>query len=281
MTVPASAASNVTMPARLGYRDVRSDSTAVAGTYPFEIAAATVTGWHHHDLHQLEYALQGVAEVETAHARYLLPPQQAAWIPAGTEHCTTLTRTRSLAVFFDPAFFAAQPPGLVAGGRVRILAVEPVIREMVLHARRWPIQREAGDPAADAFFAALAHVIADSLGHEAPLSLPASGDPLVGPAMRVTLASLADVTLADVCAAVAVSERTLRRAFEAQAGMPWRQYLLQARLLRAMALLSQPGPTVLDIATGVGFESLSGFTRAFRRLTGESPLAYRQRVLRS
>src|SRR5262249_27095489 len=159
--------------------------------------------------------------------------------------------------------------------------VEPVIREMVLYARRWPIQREAGDPAADAFFAALAHVIADSLGHEAPLSLPTSGDPLVATAMRVTLASLAGVTLADGWAAVAVSQRTPRRACEAQAGMPWRQYLLQARLLRAMALLSQPGPTVLAIATDVGFESLSGFTRAFRRLTGESPLAYRQRVLRS
>jgi AraC-like DNA-binding protein len=181
----------------------------VAGTYPFEIAAESVTGWHYHDLHQLEYAFQGIAEVETADARYLLPPQQAAWIPAGTEHCTTLTRTRTLAVFFDPAFFAAQRPRPAGGDRVR---------------------------------------------------------------------SLAEVTLADVCASVAVSERTLRRAFEARAGMSWRQYLLQARLLRAMALLSQPGPTVLAIASQVGFESLSGFTRAFRRLTGETPMAYRQRV---
>jgi AraC-like DNA-binding protein len=74
---------------------------------------------------------------------------------------------------------------------------------------------------------------------------------------------------------------TLRRAFEAQAGMPWRQYVLQARLLRAMALLSEPGPTVLAIAAEAGFASLSGFTRAFRRLTGETPMAYRQRVMRS
>jgi AraC-like DNA-binding protein len=279
MTVPARAASNVTEPARLGYRDVRSGSTAPAGTYPFEIAERSVTGWHHHDLHQLQYALAGIAEVETADARYLLPPQQAAWIPAGTEHCTTLTSARSLAVFFDPGFFAAHEP--MAGDRVRILAVEPVIREMVFYARRWPIARQPGDPAADAFFAVLAHVIADSLGHEAPLSLPTSSDPLVAAAMRVTLAGLAEVTLADVCASVAVSERTLRRAFEAQVGLTWRQYLLQARLLRAMALLSQPGgPTVLAVATEVGFASLSGFTRAFRRLTGEAPLAYRQRVLR-
>jgi AraC-like DNA-binding protein len=29
----------------------------------------------------------------------------------------------------------------------------------------------------------------------------------------------------------------------------------------------------------VGFESMSGFARAFRSYTGETPLAYRQRVL--
>jgi AraC-like DNA-binding protein len=288
MTVSARAANNVTAPARAGYRNMRSGLAVPAGTYPFEVGAEVITGWHHHDLHQLEYALEGVAQVETATARYLLPPQQAAWIPAGVEHCTTLTRTRSLAVFFDPAFFAAQFPGPAAGPRpgpagsqVRILAVEPVIREMVLYAGRWPIGRESSDPAADAFFAALVHVIAGSLDREVPLSLPSSSDPLVAAAMRHTLENLADVTLPGVCAAVSASERTLRRAFLTRAGMSWREYLLQARLLRAMALLSQPEPTVLAIATDVGFASMSGFTRAFARFTGQTPLRYRQRVISS
>jgi transcriptional regulator GlxA family with amidase domain len=84
-----------------------------------------------------------------------------------------------------------------------------------------------------------------------------------------------------VCAAVSVSERTLRRAFLARTGMSWREYLLQARLLRAMALLSQPESTVLAIATDVGFASMSGFSRAFARFTGETPLRYRQRVISS
>jgi AraC-like DNA-binding protein len=45
-----------------------------------------------------------------------------------------------------------------------------------------------------------------------------------------------------------------------------------------MALLAQPQPNVLAVAMTVGFDSLSGFTRAFRRHTGETPLAYRQRI---
>jgi AraC-like DNA-binding protein len=35
---------------------------------------------------------------------------------------------------------------------------------------------------------------------------------------------------------------------------------------------------VLDAAVAVGFESLSGFNRAFLRLTGERPSEYRRRI---
>jgi len=60
--------------------------------------------------------------------------------------------------------------------------------------------------------------------------------------------------------------------------MEWRRYLLESRLLRAMALLVEPGRTVMDVATDVGFDSVSAFTRAFGRYTGETPTAYRRRI---
>jgi AraC-like DNA-binding protein len=56
--------------------------------------------------------------------------------------------------------------------------------------------------------------------------------------------------------------------------------VLESRLLRAMAALAEPGPTVLDVAVSVGFDSVSAFTRAFRSYTGETPTAYRRRVAR-
>ena len=52
---------------------------------------------------------------------------------------------------------------------------------------------------------------------------------------------------------------------------------MQARLLRSMALLAEPGRSVLDVALEVGFENVSSFTRAFRRHTGEAPSVYRRR----
>ena len=48
-----------------------------------------VTGWHFHDVHEIEYACRGMVEVKTKAGHYLLPPHQAAWIPAGLEHQTT------------------------------------------------------------------------------------------------------------------------------------------------------------------------------------------------
>jgi AraC-like DNA-binding protein len=197
------------------------------------------------------------------------------WIPAGLAHNTTLKRVRTVSVFLDPEMV----PG--ADGRARILAAAPVIREMILYAVRWPIGRPASDPGADAFFEALAHLTRDWLDRETPLSLPTSNDPVVAAVMAYTNAHLDHVGARDVCRAVGVSERTLRRNFAAATGMTWRQYLLQSRLLRAMAALAEPEPTVMDVATSVGFDSVSAFTRAFGRYCAETPTAYRRRVTAS
>jgi AraC-like DNA-binding protein/quercetin dioxygenase-like cupin family protein len=271
VTVAANSKSDFPSTATDGLVDMRDGAAVVAGTFVYD-GPALVTGWHSHDLHQLECALQGIVEVETDAAHYLLPPQQAAWIPAGLSHRSTLSRVRTVSVFFAPSLVPDE------GGRARILAAAPVIREMILYGMRWPIGRPRTDPAADPFFIALAALVLEWLDHELPLCLPTTTDPLVRSVMEFTDANLATVTAAEVCRNVGVSERTLRRAFPAAADMTWRQYLFESRLLRSMALLAEPGPTILDVATAVGFEG-SSFARAFARHTGETPSAYRRRIL--
>nr|WP_046286928.1 helix-turn-helix transcriptional regulator [Mycobacterium sp. UM_NZ2] len=270
MTVSARSAIDFAEPANI---DLRRGGRARAGSYLYE-GRQLVTGWHSHDLHQIEYAVGGVVEVETAAAHYLLPPQQAAWIPAGLEHQAVMrAEVRTVAVMFDPELVP------VAGDRARILTVSPLIREMMLHSLRWPIERADGDTVSDDFFRTLGHLVSDALDHEAPLSLPISDHPIVGAAMVYTKAHLASVTAAEVAHAVAVSERTLRRQFEAVIGMSWRTYLLNARMLQAMALLAAPDQGVQQTATAIGFDSLSAFTRAFTRFAGEAPSSYHRRIM--
>ena len=246
----------------------------MAGTYAYE-GEDLVTGWHSHDLHQVEYAFEGVVEVETEAARYLLPPQQALWIPAGLHHQTTIMRAKTVSVFFAP--------DMISTGdlRARVLAAAPVIREMILYGSRWPIGRTSSDELADSFFDTLASLVVEWLDHEAPLSLPTSRDPVISAVMTYTATNLETVQVSGLCHSVGLSERTLRRRFQADTGMTWRSYLLESRLLRSMALLVEPGSSVLDVATSVGFDSVSAFTRAFKRHTGETPSEYRRRVTTS
>ncbi|WP_077079809.1 AraC family transcriptional regulator [Mycobacterium numidiamassiliense] len=276
MTVSASSAKVLSGSAnreKIGRVELRHGGRARGGSYLYEgnRLPPLVTGWHSHDLHQIQYAIGGVVEVETAAAHYLLPPQQAAWIPVGLEHQATMNPdVRSVAVMFDPELL---PP---VDKRMRIVAVSPLIRQMMIYALRWPIDRADSDPVSDGFFHTLGHLVFEALEHEAPLSLPTSTNPIVAAAMSYTKAHLASVTAVDVSRAVAVSERTLRRKFDEAIGMPWRTYLLHARMLRAMALLAAPGQSVQQTATAVGFDSLSAFTRAFAQFCGQTPSAYRQ-----
>lgn len=256
--------------------DLRRGGDAVGGSYLYE-GDALITGWHSHDVHQIEYALHGVVEVETDSAHYLLPPQQAAWIPAGLEHQAVMNPdVKTVAVMFDR--------GLIADGgdRARILAVSPLIREMMIYALRWPIDRSRGaaedEKVSERFFGTLAALVSEALDHEAPLSLPTSDHPIVAAAMDYTKQHLGTATSEEVSRAVSVSERTLRRLFADTLGLSWRTYLLHARMLRAMALLAAPMQSVQETATAVGFDSVSSFTRAFAQFSGETPSAYRRRV---
>ncbi len=257
--------------------ELRRGGRALAGSYLYE-GDGLITGWHSHEVHQIEYALAGVVEVETDSAHYLLPPQQAAWIPAGLEHQAVMNPdVKTVAVMFAPELIAD------AGGRARIIAVSPLVREMMIYALRWPIDRTTGDPdgerVSDGFFRTLAQLVSEALDHEAPLSLPTSEHPIVAAALAHTKQHLNSVTADDVARAVAVSERTLRRLFQDTLGLSWRTYLLHARMMRAMALLAAPGQSVQATSSAVGFENLSSFTRCFTRFCGETPSAYRKRVV--
>lgn len=149
---------------------------------------------------------------------------------------------------------------------------------MMGYALRWPIDRAHGDDVSDGFFRTLAHLVAEALDHEAPLSLPTSAHPIVAAALAYTKEHLDSVTADDVSRAVSVSERTLRRLFQDSLGLSWRTYLLNARMMRAMALLTDPEQSVQATSSAVGFESLSSFTRCFSQFCGETPSAYRRRV---
>ena len=273
MTVSADPAKDLVQSATSGLVDLRGNSRWAGGSLAYDGGERLVTGWHLHDVDEIEYACRGMVEVKTEAGHYLLPPHQAAWIPAGLHHQTTLhAGAQTLAVLFEPGFVP------VAGDRVRIIPVSALLREMMLYSERWPISRTESGAGPDSFFQALGYVVAEALDDEMPLHLPVPADPVAIAAADYTRAHLDRVTVSDVARAVGVSERTLRRIFSTHLGMSWRSYLLRARVLRSMALLVQSDRSVLEVSIAVGFDDAGAFARSFARHCGETPSAYKRRI---
>jgi AraC-like DNA-binding protein len=89
----------------------------------------------------------------------------------------------------------------------------------------------------------------------------------------ITLA-LADppLPISALCHSLAVSERTLRKAFQEKYGLPPCRLLRMLRLALARdALLSGRSITVTEIAMQFGFAELGRFAVEYRKVFGESP----------
>jgi transcriptional regulator GlxA family with amidase domain len=73
-----------------------------------------------------------------------------------------------------------------------------------------------------------------------------------------------------------VSEAHFIRTFRATFGETPHRYLQRRRVERSMFLLRESDRSVTDICLDVGFTSLGTFSRTFREIIGQSPLAYRR-----
>jgi AraC-like DNA-binding protein len=77
---------------------------------------------------------------------------------------------------------------------------------------------------------------------------------------------------------VRVSVAYLCRIFRAYTGKTVIQYLVERRIQAAMWKLSEGDEKVLSIALACGFNDLAYFNRAFKRIVGVTPSAYRKRM---
>jgi AraC family transcriptional activator FtrA len=87
--------------------------------------------------------------------------------------------------------------------------------------------------------------------------------------------SLRDASIAQGARACGLSTRTLQRQL-AELGTRFSDELIGARVRAARVMLEHSDEKIEVIAMQVGFGSSSRLSAAFRRLTGQTPAAYRQ-----
>jgi transcriptional regulator GlxA family with amidase domain len=84
-----------------------------------------------------------------------------------------------------------------------------------------------------------------------------------------------ELTVARLAALARLSRFHFIRSFRTATGMTPHQYVRARRIERAQELLVTTPLPVTEICDAVGFQSLGSFSATFRRVTGESPGAYR------
>ncbi|UZE23805.1 transcriptional regulator FtrA [Pseudomonas sp. B21-056] len=85
------------------------------------------------------------------------------------------------------------------------------------------------------------------------------------------------LSVSDMAARVAMSERTFLRRFIETTGLSPKAWLQQERLNRARELLETTDQSATGIAQACGYRSVESFRAAFRNAVGLPPSAYRER----
>lgn len=115
------------------------------------------------------------------------------------------------------------------------------------------------------------------------MDLPVISSPLTYPhRLEAVLAYIeanldGDLSVSTLSRVAAFSAFHFHRQFTAFLGMPVARYVHLLRLRRAgLGLLAARRRSVLEVALEAGFESPEAFSRAFRRVFGQSPRQFRQ-----
>jgi len=235
--------------------------------------AGSVLASHAHAWAQLVYASEGVMRIETEEGIWIVPSHRAVWIPAGVRHTVAMSGWVSMRTLY-----LAPGLGTFLPARCCVVAVPPLLRELILHAIAQgtlsggvPEQRRLVDFLLDQLRA---------LPIE-PLELPMPRDARALRMARKLREEPGALEPLDALARGAgASRRTLERLFRKETGISLGRWRQQARLLQAMRLLAH-GEPVTAVALEVGYESPSAFIATFSHAFGVSPGRYYRPVERN
>jgi AraC-like DNA-binding protein len=235
--------------------------SALARSDPAGVAIAA----HHHERDQFIYAIHGVMTVRTSDAIWTIPPSHGIWMPAFVEHAITM----DVAVEMRTLYFQR---GTVRrfGADCKVLAVTPLLRELILRAMAIPPRYAVDGPDGR-----LMQLVVDDMGvlEQQPLSLKLPTDKRLARLCQLLLDHPGDsASIAELGQQVGLSERSVIRLFPQETGLSLHRWRQQARLMRAFAL-SESGLGVGQIAFELGYSSGSAFSKMFVKQFGQSPRA--------
>ena len=221
---------------------------------------------HAHPWAQMVYATSGTLSVVLDTQSFVIPPEQAAWLPPGVRHQVG----SMLGADFKSLWIAAEAVCSTMH-RAMVFQVSPLLRALVIEAAALDGAKERGE-----YPDRVTRLILDQLSRVEPLphALPW---PTSEPLMRLCEALHEDPsdprTLVTWSETLNMSLRTLSRRFQAETGMSFRSWQRRLRLFRAVESLRGESD-VTQVALTLGYASASAFIYAFRQEFGVSPKGF-------
>jgi AraC-like DNA-binding protein len=221
---------------------------------------------HAHSRAQIIYQGTGTYRVNTAQGSWVVPPNQAIWIPSMVYHETFTNNSASaLMLFVDRKHTDALPQ------KCMVVGVSSLLSELLIRAVRFGNEYRPGGKEAR-----LVQVMLDEFSDlkPAPLHLPLAVDNRLRRVMDLLIAEPAENRgISELGALCGASGRTLARLFRKETGMTFVEWRKQLRLMEAIDRISQ-GQSTTQVAFDLGYGSASAFIAMFRRTLGEPPSRY-------
>jgi AraC-like DNA-binding protein len=224
---------------------------------------------HRHGWNQFVYATSGTLVVKVAGSWYVITPEQAIWVPTGTQHSTGALN--------DAAFrnlYVADIPALNMPAACTVFSVTPLLRALIVELEIASRRNEE-----EAYIDKLNGLILEQLRRLPAFGfhLPWPQSPMLHRICEALHANPADTRSADDWGReLGASTRTLVRRFEKEVGISLREWRYRLRLFLALEWLCT-GRSVTDIALALGYASPSAFAYMFHQETGCSPSEWRRR----
>jgi len=223
---------------------------------------------HTHEEGQLTFAASGMVQIHTDAGVWLVPPQLAAWIPAGVRHrLEAMTDAELWMVHWDPAVVRAWRVQ-TSLDRAFALRVTPLLRSLLDEA-------VSIDPVSDKAELVVRLMLYElTATPDAPTFLPLPTSPM---GRRVADLVVADhrnqMDLREIASRAATSVRTVSRLFPIETGLTFKAWRQRVRIVRTMERLAQ-GNAPAKIAREAGFGSTAAYSCAFRQVTAMAPTAF-------
>jgi AraC-like DNA-binding protein len=223
---------------------------------------------HAHQEGQLTFAASGMVQIHTDEGIWLVPPQLAAWIPAGVRHrLEAMTDAELWIVHWDPAAVRAWSVQ-TSLDRAFALRVTPLLRSLLDEA-------VSIDPTSDKAELVVRLMLYELTAMpDAPTFLPL---PTSTVGRRVADLVVADyrnqMHLDEIASRAATSVRTVSRLFPAETGLTFKAWRQRARIVRTIERLAR-GDAPAKIAREAGFASTAAYSCAFRQVTAMTPTAF-------